>query len=311
MRFSKKHAELFKTKKKDVTSRQKYMLVDFSQIAWASFHTQVKNDHQLRGFAEKKAFWKYIMFNMILKSKNLFKPNQTIMCADSRSWRKEVFEFYKANRVSSGEKTDPVLQDFFETIDEFIQELRMSFPFLVIHEYGAEADDIIAILTQRLQPNEVIIISGDKDFQQLLKYKNTKLYSPIKKEEIKCPDPILQLQHLIMLGDKSDGIPNIMSDDDTYVNEKKKTVRFGPKKVEKILESGLDKWFAENPNASVNYDRNKKLIDLNITNIPREVVDKVMTSFDEFKNKNGFMQVLQYLSKHKMRSLQDRVNEFF
>ena len=81
-----------------------------------------------------------------------------------------------------------------------------------------EADDIIAILTQHayiLAPDEkILIVSGDKDFQQLQRYENVTQYSPNVNKFIE-PDGGAEsfLKEHILKGDKADGIPNVLSND--------------------------------------------------------------------------------------------------
>ena len=51
------------------------------------------------------------------------------------------------------------------------EEIKENFPWKMMQVEGCEFDDIIAVLTKHYAPHEeVIIISGDKDFQQLQKY---------------------------------------------------------------------------------------------------------------------------------------------
>ena len=58
-----------------------------------------------------------------------------------------------------------------------------------------------------------LIVSGDKDFQQLQRYDNVKRWSPNLNKFIEPEDPQEFLKEHILKGDKSDGIPNILSND--------------------------------------------------------------------------------------------------
>ena len=52
-------------------------------------------------------------------------------------------------------------------------------PFVCLSVNKCEADDIIAVLCKKLSvDNEVIIVSSDSDYKQLLKYSNVKMYDP-------------------------------------------------------------------------------------------------------------------------------------
>lgn len=298
-------------KKKQIKKFKKIMLFDFSQIAHAAYHQSVKSDKQLKNIIEKGQYWKYIMLNMILKSKLKFVPDEIILCVDSRSWRNDVFKYYKAKRrLARKERAkDAEMIFFYETLEEFIEELRKSFPFRVIRVEGAEADDIIAILAQKYQPHQVIIISGDHDFQQLLD-KNIILYSPIQKKEIKQNDPQRYRLIHIITGDSGDGVPNILSDDDTFINENKRQKACGAKKLEQIFNKGLEEWLGENPEASANFDRNKELVDLTISNLPKEIVTNVVKEYKISKPTANYVDILRYLRLNNMRSLTGRINDF-
>lgn len=102
----------------------------------------------------------------------------------------------------------------FATLNKVKQEIKENFPYKYMYVETAEADDIIAVLTKHAPFGEkVLIVSGDKDFQQLHKYGYVKQWSPNVNKMIHCEDPYLFLKEHILSGDKSDGIPNILSSD--------------------------------------------------------------------------------------------------
>ena len=63
-----------------------------------------------------------------------------------------------------------------------------------------------------------MILSGDKDFIQLHKYKNVTQYSPITKKFVNGIDPDEYLYEHILKGDVSDGVPNVLSVDNTFTD---------------------------------------------------------------------------------------------
>jgi 5'-3' exonuclease len=76
-----------------------------------------------------------------------------------------------------------------------------------------EADDVIAVLAKNYHESErVLIVSNDKDFQQLQRYPNVEQYSLMKKQFLVCDNPEKFLMEHIIKGDSSDGIPNVLSD---------------------------------------------------------------------------------------------------
>ena len=124
---------------------------------------------------------------------------------------------------------------------------------------GAEADDIIAVLAKNID-EKMMIVSGDKDFIQLHKYKQVRPSSPILKKIVNRKDPIDYIKVNILKGDSSDGIPNVLSNDNVFVEG----LRQRPLSKKKIAEwaGPLCEQFLPSDEAKRNYQRNKKLIDL-------------------------------------------------
>ena len=117
----------------------------------------------------------------------------------------------------------------------------------------AEGDDVIAVLAKNIQEKS-IIISSDKDFSQLHKYKHIKQYSPIQKKMLTTSDPYKYLKEHIIRGDKGDGVPNILSADDCIVKGERQ---------KPITKKKLAVWMEQSDMAnglSLNWKRNQKLI---------------------------------------------------
>ena len=89
---------------------------------------------------------------------------------------------------------------------------------LLCMSHKCEPDDIIALVKYYHQHEDIMIVSGDKDFIQLQQYKNVKQYAPIQKQFVgEDTDPKQYLLEQILKGDRSDGVPNILSEDDVFV----------------------------------------------------------------------------------------------
>ena len=97
-----------------------------------------------------------------------------------------------------------------------IDDLRTYFPFKVMKVDRAEADDIIAVLVEDNPVNPITIISSDKDFIQLQKYQGVQQWSPLTMNFVKG-DPDASLWEKLIKGDTGDGVPNILSADDTFI----------------------------------------------------------------------------------------------
>ena len=280
------------------------LLIDFNAICIATVMVQ------------KDSLDYPTMRHMILNSirmhttKHKDKYGLPVICCDSHSWRKNVYPEYKANRKRDPDDVEG--QKFwsmvYETINGLIDDIRANFPYKVVKVEGAEADDIIGVLVEQTQEfgkhEDVMIISGDKDFAQLQKYPNVAQYSPVQKKFIKEKHPRKFLVEHIIKGDSSDGIPNVLSTDDTFVAGKRQT-QLRAKKIEEIMAGAEAGTLTDE--IGRNYMRNKRLIDLSQTpvNIQQEIINTYESHTVASRSK-----VLPYLIAKRHNLLIECVDEF-
>ena len=196
-------------------------------------------------------------------------------------------------------------------LNQIREDLANHFPYKVVHMEGCEADDVIGALTidsQEFGKNEpIMIISSDKDFIQLQRYSNVKQFSPIQKKAVSDPNPRKYLFEHILKGDKGDGIPNILSGDNTFVDE----IRQSPmtaKKIEHFAHNADKLEEVMTTEEFRNFQRNKTLIDLH--DIPS---DRFQSIIDNYNNQKPAMRmkVLNYLVKNRCNNLIESVEEFY
>lgn len=302
--------ELFESKNPS-KANDNIVIVDFSNLLHSSFHAQVRFDKSLESNFEKYAMWRYILLNQIVLIKTKLQPTELILAIDSSSWREKEFKYYKAKRKLDREnQKDFDYEEFIQTANQFIEQIESTFPYKVIKYDNAEADDVIGVLATLFaeQNKNCTIVSRDKDFKQLLKYNNIKFYDPIDKEFKEVKDPFGFLFDHISGGDTSDGIPNILSDDNTFVDSTKRQKRMTKKVKEQINDLGIEKYCIEN-GLIQNYERNKKLIDL--SKIPEDIVEGIKYEYNNAKpQKPNFMKVAAFFKKYKIKSLEDKVDQF-
>lgn len=278
------------------------IIVDYSAIAIAAVFSQDKPEKITEGLIRHMILNSIRKYNLQFRSKY----GELIIATDSNSWRKSVFPHYKANRKKGRDDSGMDWQLFFEYINKVKDEIHEFMPYRVISTYGAEADDIIAVLTMSTQDfgkdEPVVIISSDKDFIQLHKFKNVKQFSPMKKKFIVVDDPKRQLFELICRGDQGDGIPNILSDDDTFVTDKRQT----PLRETKIESLYNSQTIPED--IKKNFERNQMLIDFRM--IPVDVVNSIETIYNSTGKKSN-SKVLNYLIEKRCSTLVTSVEEFF
>ena len=281
------------------------ILVDYSGIAMGALFA--------RGGGQEEGLLRHQILNSLRMYNVKYREEygRMIICADGGSWRKDYYPEYKAGRKENREKDTKDWGSIFETFTKVREEISEFLPFDVIHEYGVEADDIIATLVKETQEfgkhEPVMIISSDKDFIQLHKYDNVKQYSPITRKMVTHEDPINYLREHIFRGDSSDGVPNVLSSDDTFVDEDKKQTPLSKKKIELWMDNYNNLEEVMPSQAYRNFQRNNKVI--NLDEIPEEVTDKIMDKYNNIKPTPN-MKALNYLIVNRLNMLTEQVGDF-
>lgn len=281
------------------------IIFDYQQIAISNLMEQIGSS--------KNSVDEDLVRHMILNSlrtyvkkfKQTHGPEVVIACDNRNYWRREYFPHYKAGRKKSREASGHDWTSIFESLNKIKDELKQSSPYKVIDVEGAEADDIIGVLVQKYSAHEnIMILSSDKDFAQLQKYPNVEQYSPILKKYIKEPFPSVQLKQLIIRGDKSDGVPNILSADDIFVVG-------GRQKP--ITEAKIINWLNQEPKEFCNedmlrnYNRNEMMIDL--TKIPQHIQENILNSYESTKGKTK-QEFMNYMIANRLKNLIEVAHEF-
>jgi len=233
-----------------------------------------------------------------------------IACDASGNWRKEVFPQYKANRKKS---RDASLFDWdaaFEILNEVREELRNNFPYKLIQINGCEADDIIGTLAYNTQEfgqfENVVIISNDNDFAQLQVMDNVKQFGPLQKKFIVEKNPKLKLLTHIFKGDAGDGVPNVLSGDNVFVEGTRQTP-VSQKKLDAMIKDLDDGELLYAASWYRNYQRNQRLVDLKYT--PDHLRKEILTAFEKEPIGKGSL-VLPYLINKKCKMLIECASEF-
>ena len=251
---------------------------------------------------------RHMTLNSLRMYKNKFekKYGDMVLVFDSGDyWRKEEFPHYKGTRKVKQNEDKELWSNLWNIVATVREELEKNFPYKVMRVPRAEADDIIAYLTKKYHQEGVLIISSDKDFQQLQRYSGVKQYSPKKKGNMVCGNPKEFLIEHIIRGDSSDGIPNILSDDDTLMNEEKRQRPITKSVIKSVTE---DLAFGELPKGyEENWKRNQTLVDLD--KIPDWINTKIEEAWNEpIVGKRN--RLFNYFIKHKLKNLMESIEEF-
>jgi len=281
------------------------IIVDYSQIALASIIVQRIDDPDLI---------RHICLNTLRMYNKKYREEygqMVLACDGFNSWRKQFFPEYKGNRKKKRSASELDWNLIFTTLNDLREDIKNNFPWKVIHLEECEADDIIATLTMQTQEfglhEPVMIISSDKDFIQLQKFNNVKQFSLATKKLVTDPNPRLYKWNHICRGDSGDGVPNVLSPDDTFITEQHQN---------QLRQAKIDEW-AENidnlrecmgDDVYRNFQRNQTLIDFDY--IPEEIQKTVINTFNETKPAPN-MKVLNYLVKNRLKNLIECTEEFY
>jgi hypothetical protein len=277
------------------------LIIDYNGIAIGNIIAQK--------LAPEEDLIRHMILNSIRMYRQKFKDyGDVVIVADAGgNWRKDYYPEYKAKRKTSRDDDKRDWQEIFRITNMVREELAENFPYKMVHVWGCEADDSIAQIVMSTQEfgqyEPVMIISADHDFKQLQKFDNVKQFSPMTKKFVKEDNPRLGLMEKILKGDSGDGVPNVLSDDKVFVEERKQNV-LSAKKKQVLLEDPK----ALGEEVYRNYLRNKKLIDL--TETPENVIKDIMDNFTSQDPWNNKGKVFPYLIEKRCRLLVECVEEF-
>lgn len=283
------------------------IVIDYNQIAIATFMAEIGGRKDIEINPD---LLRHMVINTIRSYKTKFggEYGELVIACDNRHyWRRKVFPFYKAHRKKVREASELDWSAIFDALSMIRNELDQFFPYAVIDVAGAEADDVIGTLAEHSQQSgePFLIISGDHDFQQLQKWDNVKQFSPAQKKWVKIKEPAdhVLLEHIIT-GDKGDGVPNMLSPDDCFVEGKRQRP---------IRKKILAEWKAMKPEDFVTgdmahgFNRNQQLVDLSKT--PEDIKEEIISSYERQQDGDR-SQLLNYFIKHKMRHMIECLGDF-
>lgn len=316
-----------------------YIIVDAANLFFRAKHVTSGDIDMKIGMAM------HIMFNSIRKAWKDFDGDHVVFCLEGRSWRKDYYEPYKANRKTLADQRSPREQEddelFFEAYNSLVEFLEHKTNVTVLQCPVAEADDLIATWIQMHPQDNHIIVSTDSDFHQLMA-PNVKQYNGVAdeivdldgfinaktgkriidkktKKEKELPDPEWILFEKCIRGDKSD---NIFS---AYPGAPKK----GTKKRVGMLDAFQDRktcgfdynnfmlqrWTDHHGNehrVRDDYERNRVLIDL--TAQPEEIKTACKETITNAINKDKVQSVgihfMKFTGIHNLQRLSNSAQDF-
>ena len=283
------------------------IIIDMNQISLAS----LMMDLNMRKSNEvDENMVRHMILNSIRLHRQQFQKEfgEVVLTYDSKHyWRRDYFPNYKAGRKKGRENDSKDWDAIFGCLNKIKAEFKENLPYKYLEVYGCEADDIIATLCKNItffnENEKIMIVSGDKDFIQLQKYPNVSQYSPILKKMVNGHNPNTYIKEHILKGDTSDGVPNVLSPDNTFVDGIRQRP-LGRKKIETWLDIHIDDLPDE---VKRNYQRNDKLI--NLDNVPEELEKEIMVEFCEAPCGDR-SKLLNYFIQSRLKNLTNEIGEF-
>lgn len=264
------------------------ILVDFSHLMFRMLYVAIseakpKKKNGKYVTAEYKNILMYLLVDQLIKIKrNYSSYGDIVICLDNSTkkyWRKDVCSMYKNSRAKSREESEIDFSEVFEVVNDLLTNLKLNFPFKILEVEGAEADDLIMILSRTYSPHQkVLIYSEDKDFFQMLKYDNVYFYRPVAKKWITREEKDLdkwKVEH-VCLGDAADEVHRIVDNIWFSENFKSHLLTFGITDVEDQMQ--LDMRLLNNDELKNNifssfslYKKNRKNEDTDILDIYKDI----------------------------------------
>jgi 5'-3' exonuclease len=318
----------------------RYLIVDVANTFFRARHSA----HRQSSAWDKLGFAIHVTLASINKSWRDQKADHVVFCFEGRSWRKNFYIPYKANRAVARaaltevqQEEDALFWEAFEGLKSFITEKSNC---TVLQHSELEADDLIAGWVQQHPNDHHTIISSDTDFYQLLS-ENVNQYNGIAdelhtlngifdkrnklvldkktKEPKKIPDPKWILFEKCMRGDTSD---NVFS---AYPGVRTK----GTKNKVGLLEAYEDKekggyswnnlmlqrWTDHNGlehRVLDDYNRNVTLVDLSAqpTDIKAKIVGTIETNSITIDRPMIGAQFLKFCGKYDLVKLSDNATDY-
>jgi len=278
------------------------LLIDMSNLVFS----QVLQDYSSTKQQPDMKVLRILVLGALSRHKARLKEYDEItLCFDGKQyWRRGIFAPYKGQRANQRDKDDFDWDAFFPLYDEFKKELAENLPVRCLQVQHAEADDLIAVISKVYGPHTPIcILSSDKDFIQIQQTicPKIKQWSLFHGKFLTPRNTEYNLVEHIVKGDEGDGIPNMLSDGDTFMVKEKRQ-----KPVTKVLLAaataaglGQPEKFCKTFEVLEAFKRNQKLIDLR--EIPDDLQQEIVDAFDAAPVAKG--DVFNYYVKNRLSKL--------
>lgn len=302
--------------------------------------------HVIRGDSDiKLGMALHITFHSIRKAWQDYKADHVVFCLEGRSWRKDFYKPYKANRAETRAAMTAKEQEedqlFWETFDQFKQFIIEKTNCTVLQHSELEADDLIAGFIRNHPNDNHIIISTDSDFHQLIA-ENVSQYNGVAdtltthegifdkkgkriidkktKEEAPAPNPSWILFEKCMRGDTTDNVfsayPGVRTKGSKNKVGLQEAFEDRDKKGYSWNNLMLQRWTdheGKEHRVVDDYERNRRLIDLNHQpDHIKQIIDSTIK--EQTKDPKNISQVgirlMKFCQLYDMKKIVDSIQSY-
>jgi len=277
---------------------EKIFLIDGTAIIYRAFFAFIRNPLINSKGQQTSAI--FGSANTMIKMIEKYNIKNIVISFDlkEKTFRHKMTDTYKANRPPAPD--DLVSQ--IEPIKRFFKEINIP----EVSVAGYEADDVLATLAEKYkQDYEVIIVTGDKDFSQLVDNR-VKLYDPFKEKVTGVEEVISKyglkpeqfIDYLAICGDAADNIPGVSG--------------IGPKGAAKLLTEfeTLENIYENIAEISANGIRTKlensresAFLSQTLAKIVREVPIESFGDLDPSFNKKDLSNAIELMKSYELNSI--------
>ncbi|MCF7857975.1 MAG: DNA polymerase I [Candidatus Cloacimonetes bacterium] len=283
--------------------RKKLYLIDGTALIYRAFFAFIRNPlYNSKGQNTSAIFG---TVNSFLKLIEDFQPENIIISFDrkEKTFRHDITDTYKANRPPAPDE----LHQQIEPIREFFEAIGLR----DISKIGYEADDILATIAEKFKDRyDIVIVSGDKDFAQLID-PNVTLYDPKKKLAMDAdyvvekygikPEQFIDFQAIC--GDSADNIPGVKglgAKGSAKLLQQFGTLESIYANLDKISAAGIRNKLTEQKEAAF---LSKKLVTI-ICDVPLKVEEKDLNF-----NKDKLINAIKILNDYELSSSAKKIEK--
>lgn len=288
------------------------LVIDVSNIAVATLTANFnpKTQDQINHDIVRHIVLDTIRYN-VMKFKAEY-PDIVLAFDDNKYWRSGVAPYYKKRRAADKDKSDWDWTRLSGFLNPTYDEVRLNLPYHGIRVDFAEADDVIAVVTEYAvsKGKRVMVVSADSDFPVLQRLAGVRQWSPTQKKFItpKYGSPRNDLRMKIIKGDKKDSIACIKMRSDYIVS------KVEGERAPQIRAAELEAWLeAEDPTVGMpeewaeRYRENEKLRDFKF--IPKDIANNILEAYNSPKIGNK-SKMQKYFTEHKLMRMFEKISDF-